>query len=185
MNEEAIGMKEKDEFRTFRGYSLAHQGELTPSMEDYLEMIFRLEARGRHVRVNEVAAALNVQPPSVSRAVRRLANDGFVKYQPYGLMELTDKGREVDETLLHRHQLLETFLDILGVTENLLEDTERIEHLLSDETLDQIAHFVTFAHQNPSWLESFHQHLHGATEESVHGNSAQQHESSPAQAEEQ
>ena len=153
---------DRDKFRTFRGYSMEsrEEGDLTPSMEDYLEMIYRIAGESGYARVNDLALALNVQPSSASKMVRKLAEQGHLKYEPYGILVLTDSGREAGRLLLERHEILATFLELLGVRANLLQDTERIEHLVSEETLGCIASFVEFAAQNPGWLEPFHRYLH-------------------------
>jgi len=155
------------EFRTFRGYTLENRGEgvLTPSLEDYLEMLYRMCATRGFTRVGELAAALNVQPPSVSRAVRKLAEEGLIHYTPYGVLHLTDAGKRAGRVLLKRHELVQTFLELLGSHQNLIEDTERIEHLLSDETLDNMARFVEFASRNNEWIDQFHAYR-GTTDDS-------------------
>lgn len=152
-------MDKRQEFHTVRGYALRSQDnqDLTPSMEDYLEMIFRL-SQGQHpVRLNDLALALNVQPPSATKMVQRLAEAKYLNYEKYGAVELTDRGRDMGKKLLKRHQTLEDFFQLLGVEENLLKDTEIIEHSLSNETLDHICLFVEFAKQNPEIIASFRQ----------------------------
>lgn len=144
------------EFRTFRGYSLADEEQnLTPSMEDYLEMMFRLTPERQYVRLSDLASALNVQPPSATRMVQRLAENGHVRYEKYGILELTPLGRETGLYLLARHNLLESFLRLLGVKDNALKDTERIEHIISEELVSRIHSFVQYAGKNPSWMREF------------------------------
>jgi len=141
------------EFRTFRGYSLAEEGQdLTPSMEDYIEMLFRLTSDKPYVRLSDLASALNVQPPSATRMIQRLSESGYVMYQKYGILELTELGRNTGSYLLARHNCIEKFLRLLGVRENALKDTERIEHIISDELVSRINCFVEFATKNPSWI---------------------------------
>lgn len=150
-------MSEREgEFRTFRGYSLADEEQnLTPSMEDYIEMMFRLTSDRQYVRLGDLACALNVQPPSATRMVQRLSDAGYVRYEKYGILELTPLGRETGFHLLWRHNLLEGFLRLLGVKDSALKDTERIEHIISDELVARIHAFVRYAEDNPSWLEGF------------------------------
>ncbi|ATW26422.1 transcriptional regulator MntR [Candidatus Formimonas warabiya] len=143
-----------NEFYTFRGYAKQHQG-LTPSMEDYLEMIFRLSQNKFYTRINDLASALNVQPPSATKMVQKLAELNYLKYEKYGIIELTPVGIEVGRLLLKRHEKLETFLRLLGVQENVLEDTEKIEHSLSEETLECICHFVEFMQATPAYVDAF------------------------------
>ncbi|HKM39165.1 MAG TPA: hypothetical protein VJ036_02745 [bacterium] len=95
-------------FYTFRGYHLRnkkHQGILTPSMEDYLEMIYRLSKQVGHTRILELASSLNVQPPSASSMVQKLADHDWVQYEKYSLIRLTTKGRERGAYLLQRHHI--------------------------------------------------------------------------------
>jgi len=120
-------------------------------MEDYIEMMYRLSPAKKYVRMGELARALNVSPPSVTRMVQRLANDGYVTYQRYGLLELTALGKKTGQRLLERHHLIEDFLKLLGVGENALKDTELIEHIVSDEMVSRIEAFVRYAEANPGW----------------------------------
>lgn len=155
-------MNKHQEFHTVRGYALQHQANhgLTPSMEDYLEMIFRLSQDKNHTRINDLATALNVQPPSATKMVQRLAEGQYLKYERYGVLELTAKGQKVGAQLLKRHQTLEEFFRLLGVRDNLLKDTEKIEHSLSHETLDCICLFVEFAQQYPEIIQRFQAFRH-------------------------
>jgi DtxR family Mn-dependent transcriptional regulator len=144
------------EFRTFRGYSLSDEAQgLTPSMEDYIEMIYRLTLDRKYVRLTDVAASLNVQPPSATKMVQRLAEGAYVNYEKHGVVELTDLGKEIGASLLHRHHVIETFLRLFGVRDNILKDTERIEHIISDELVSRIISFNEFAKENPTWIAEF------------------------------
>ncbi len=145
------------QFYTVRGYALLSQDEspLTPSMEDYLEMAYRLGKDKNYVRVSDLAEALNVQPPSASKMVQKLAEIGYFIYERYGVIEITDQGKAAGEYLLQRHETVEKFLSTLGVAANTLEDTEKIEHNISDETYQQMTLFLRFVQDNPQWLEAY------------------------------
>lgn len=149
-------MSKEREFRTVRGYQLLKQSterDLTPSMEDYLEMIYRNCLQESSVRVNALAEQLNVQAPSVSRTVRRLAEKGYVTYQKYGVIELTDKGERLGKYLLARHEIIEQFLLNLGVTASLLVDTELIEHYLNPDTVLAMETWNAFLAANADVLQ--------------------------------
>lgn len=151
-------MNEKGkEFRTVRGYQLLRQKGhvLSPSMEDYLEMIYRLCMEDDYARVNVLADKLNVRAPSVSRVLRKLAEFGYVNFHPYGIIQLTDEGRLVGAFLLRRHETVEKFLRTLGVNEGLLQDTELIEHHLSDNTVVLLELLNDFHDAHPSVVERF------------------------------
>lgn len=151
-------MEEKPrEFRTVRGYQIKQQetNPITASMEDYLEMVYRLAGEKGYTRIGDLAAALNVQPPSASKMVQKLAEMGYMQFEKYGVIELSKAGHSLGEYLLKRHETLELFFSMLGVTEGLLEETEKIEHYISPETTAKIMLLVEFMGKNPQWLEAF------------------------------
>lgn len=136
-------------FYTFRGYSLNNGKSLSPSMEDYIEMIYRLSLNQSNVRVNDLSDSLNVQPPSSTKMIKKLSEIGYVKYERYGSVNLTEKGIEIGKYLLSRHDTISTFLKLIGVEHNLLEQTEKIEHAIYEETLNKINGFIHFINDNP------------------------------------
>lgn len=148
---------EQERFHTVRGYELIEQDGkmLTSSMEDYLEMIYRLAREKGYTRISDLSGALNVQPPSASRMVQKLADVCYVHYQKYGLIELTDKGKVLGEYLLYRHATIEKFLQLLGVNESILEETEKIEHNLSKGTIAKINSLLRFFDEQPSIKDQY------------------------------
>lgn len=150
----------EEQFRTFRGYALLEQeiGALTPSMEDYLEMIYRLAQKNGYTRIQELAAALNVQPSSATKMVQRLAEASYLIYEKYGVIRLTPSGSQIGRRLLARHNTLAEFLKIIGATSHLLEDTEKIEHNLSHEALTCISRLVHFFREHPAWLKAYQEY---------------------------
>jgi Mn-dependent DtxR family transcriptional regulator len=147
----------KEKFFTARGYATlnASEDELTPSMEDYVEMIFRLSSNQGYTRVRDIAAALNVQPPSVTKMLQKLHEKGHVRYEKYGIVRLTAYGHQLGEYLLNRHNALREFLQIIGAQENLLEDVEGIEHNVSAPTMQRLLDLVCFLRSHPYLIEEF------------------------------
>lgn len=141
----------KEEFYTLKGYKIKNEETLSSSMEDYIEMIFRLSKDGKEVRVRELSQALNVQPPSTTKMIRRLAREGYVFYEKYGCINLTEKGEKLGSKLLDRHKTIFEFLKSIGVEKNILEQTEIMEHAVNDEVLSRIKKLTEFlkkCHQN-------------------------------------
>lgn len=136
-------------FYTFRGYSLNNEKVLSPSMEDYIEMIYRLSCEKNNVRVNDLSESLNVQPPSSSKMIKKLSRFGYVNYEKYGYVNLTEKGVEIGKYLLSRHETIFNFLKLVGVADNLLEQTEKIEHAINEETIEKMNNFILFINDNP------------------------------------
>jgi Mn-dependent DtxR family transcriptional regulator len=128
----------KEEFYTLKGYKIKNEEVLSSSMEDYVEMIYRLSEKSEEVRVNDLSIALNVQPPSTTKMIKRLAKENYVIYERYGCVKLTEKGREIGSKLLKRHKIIYEFLQLIGVKDNILEQTEIIEHAVNDEVLKKI-----------------------------------------------
>jgi Mn-dependent DtxR family transcriptional regulator len=131
------------------------EGLLTASMQDYLEMIYRLSRESGFTRVNDLAAALNVQPPSATKMVQKLAEAGVVRYERYGIILLSRKGEELGRALLRRHGVIEDFLRLLGVSRGVLEETEKIEHTVGAATLEGLADLVEFLKGRPGLVREF------------------------------
>lgn len=134
----------KEEFYTLRGYKIKNEEVLSSSMEDYIEMIYRLLCKSNEVRVNDLSESLNVQPPSTTKMIKRLSKEGYVLYEKYGLIKLTKKGNDIGSYLLKRHKIVESFLEIIGINNNLLEQTEKLEHDINEDTLCKISELIDF-----------------------------------------
>lgn len=117
--------------------------EIKRSAEDYLEMILMLTKDKGYARSIDVAAELNVTKPSVSHAVKRLRENGYLSMDADNYLHLTESGREIAERMYQRHQLLTSFLLALGVDEKIArEDACKMEHDISDETFAAICRHV-------------------------------------------
>ena len=115
------------------------RGRMSQSLEDYIEAIYRLKLETGSSRVVDVSKALKVTMPSVNNAVKELAAMGYVNYEKYHELKLTDLGREVAKEVYDRHRLLKGFLLSVGVSEeNAENDACSMEHILSAETLEKL-----------------------------------------------
>jgi Mn-dependent DtxR family transcriptional regulator len=125
----------------------------TPSMEDYIEQIYYLIETKGYARVSDIAEALEVHPSSVTKMVQKLDKDDYVNYERYRGFVLTAKGKKIGERLLYRHDLLEDFLEIIGVEEeNIYHDVEGIEHHLSWNSIDRIGDVVKYFKEDEARL---------------------------------
>lgn len=123
----------------------------TPSMEDYIEIIYNLIESKGYARVSAIAEALDVHPSSVTKMVQKLDKDQYLDYEKYRGFVLTSKGKKIGERLVFRHELLEEFLEIIGVNdENIYEDVEGIEHHLSWNSIDRIGDLVNYFKEDDS-----------------------------------
>ncbi len=143
------------EFYTFSEYMRKDQELLSPSAEDYMEMIYRLSEKPGFTRVNDLAAALNVQPPSVTKMIQKLSEINLIQYEKYGVIVLEKAGKDIGKALLYRHNMIEEFLKLLNITEGLLSETEKMEHTVNDEILSGIRDLVGFFRDNPEILDKW------------------------------
>ncbi|MDF2670740.1 MAG: manganese transport transcriptional regulator [Paenibacillus sp.] len=122
----------------------------TPSMEDYLEKIYKLiDAKG-YARVSDIAEGLEVHPSSVTKMIQKLDKDHYLIYERYRGLVLTSKGKKMGKRLVERHHLLESFLHVIGVQEeNIYKDVEGIEHHLSWDSITCIEGLVEYFNRDP------------------------------------
>lgn len=109
------------------------------SAEDYLEQILMVMERKGHVRSIDIANGLNVTKPSVSVAMRKLRESGYINMGSDNLISLTDKGYAIARKIYDRHRTLTKYLIQLGVPDEIAKsDACKIEHDLSDESFEAI-----------------------------------------------
>lgn len=149
--------RKKSDFRTSRGYQIIsrREGRLTSAMEDYLEMIYRsCGGAGGYSRVGKLSELLHVKPSSASKMIFKLAEMGYVKYDRYEIIQLTGAGEKAGAYLLHRHKIIEEFLGVVG-SENILEETELVEHSLGPSTVGSLHALVEFFKSDGQTAERF------------------------------
>ena len=110
------------------------------SAEDYLEQILMLLEKKGHARSIDFAVGLNVSKPSVSVAMKKLRENGYISMSSDNLISLTDKGYAIARRIYDRHQTLTRYLVQLGVPEEIArEDACKMEHDLSEESFAAIS----------------------------------------------
>jgi len=128
-----------NEFYTLKGYSsMTAEDELTTAMEDYLEMIYRMYLADKHIRIKTLSEVLHVRPSSASKMATILKQSGYIDFEKYGHITLTEKGKEVGDYLLCRHNILHEFFCYINRSENELTLVEKIEHFIDRRTLNHI-----------------------------------------------
>lgn len=128
---------------------------LSPSLEDYLEEIYRFTAGNETVRVSDISHRLKVSMPSVTKALGKLRAGGYVLYQKYGLIGLTDKGRQTGKYLVERNTLLQKFLRTIRAGCDVAAEAEAMEHYLSTSTILAIERLMVFMEENPEIYQCF------------------------------
>lgn len=147
-----------NEFHTTKGYEILHSEKslITPSMEDYIEMIYRCSLEEEYIRLNTVAHLLNVRDSSASKMMKKLRDLCFISYKKYGVITLSDKGRKFGEYLYKRHNIVEKFLKNLSDEDyDVLIETELIEHVIGEKTVENLRMFNEFLVNHPEVLTMY------------------------------
>ncbi len=119
------------------------QTEHSESREDYLESILMLKNQKGAVRSIDIAEHFSYSRPSISRAMSILRADGMITMDRNGYIELTSDGLKIANSVYARHNILISFLSLLGISDKTAEaDACRIEHVLSQESVNRIEEFV-------------------------------------------
>jgi Mn-dependent DtxR family transcriptional regulator len=114
------------------------------SVEDYLETILMLEEEKTVVRSVDISNHLGYKKSSVSVAMKKLIEKGYIQITSQGFIKLTESGRELAEKIYERHKLLSEWFLSLGISrENALRDACRVEHYLSEESFAAIKQYIT------------------------------------------
>jgi DtxR family Mn-dependent transcriptional regulator len=127
----------------------------TPTIEDYLGVIYTLERDGETVIGARLADWLEVSPPTVTATIKRMVRDGWVSMDRSKEIRLTAEGREAAQSLLRRHMLAELLLArMLDVPwSQVHQEADAMEHTISPETMERLAakldHPETCPHGNP------------------------------------
>ena len=113
------------------------------SAEDYLESILILKERRGVVHSIDIVNELGDSKPSVSIAMKKLRESGYISMAPDGSITLNESGMEVASRIYGRHKTLTKLFTMLGVSpETAAEDACKVEHDLSDETFSRIHEFL-------------------------------------------
>lgn len=126
-------------------------GALSASLEDYLEAILIISDAKGVARSKDISEHLSVKRPSVTGALRLLAERQLVHYAPYDVVTLTDRGRQAAQNVIRRHIALRQFLvEVLQLEEDDAERTAcQLEHGVSETVIDRLAKFVDFIKSCP------------------------------------
>ncbi len=132
----------------------------SPAIEDYLEQIHNLIAGKGYARVVDIADNLGISQASVTNMVQRLAGEGYLLYERYRGITLTDEGRNVGEAIARRHEVLTRLLGGFGLDpETVHRDVEGMEHHISRQTLEVLTLLMEELEANPALVRKLKRRL--------------------------
>ncbi len=120
--------------------------KLSASLEDYLEVIYALTIECEVARSKDIASELGVARPSVTGALKSLADKGYVNYRPYGYVTLTEKGLIAAKSVSMRHEVIGSFFEkVLGVDPCVAQKAAcRAEHALGPVVMEKLIKMIDF-----------------------------------------
>lgn len=143
-----------DRLEAIRDANSAKKEDRTDRMEDYLEVIYELLEQKGYATTVDISDYLNVSAPSVTKMMQKLDETGYLKYEKYRGIRLTDEGVRIAKSIRNRHGLLAEFFTVIGVDEESANnDAEGIEHHLHPETIKRLEGFINILKKNPSLLK--------------------------------
>jgi Mn-dependent DtxR family transcriptional regulator len=123
-----------------------------------LEIISELVDLKGYATTLDISRYMNVSPPSVTKMLQKLDEGGYLEYEKYHGINLTEKGKQTANTIRQKHGILLDFFEILGVGIDIAnQDIEGIEHHLNPKTIRQLRKFITFLKSNPKIIDEFYQ----------------------------
>lgn len=128
---------------------------LSPSLEDYLEELYRLSLNKKEIRIKDIADSLGVSMPSVVKGLKKLHDFGYIVYNPYEKIEVLEKGKKKGKFLVNRNKILRQFVEIIGSDCDVKDEAEAMEHYLTVSTIKAIEKLVAFLNKNEVVLEEF------------------------------
>jgi DtxR family Mn-dependent transcriptional regulator len=125
---------------------------LSESLEDYLEVILKLEEANKVARAKDIASKLGIQRGSVTGALKSLEEKGLINYEPYSFITLTQEGKKIAEEITYRHSVLKDFLsNVLQIDAETAENTAcRMEHTIDRKTLERLVCFIDYINKSSS-----------------------------------
>ncbi|XHH08839.1 MAG: DtxR family transcriptional regulator [Candidatus Bathyarchaeia archaeon] len=114
------------------------------STQDYLKTVYSLSKNGDIVNNTDISQKLDVAPASVTEMLKKLSDEGYIKYSPYHGSILTDKGIKEAQKITRKHRLLESFLsNVLHIGKDKVHyEACQMEHALSDEAEESLCRFL-------------------------------------------
>ncbi|MEM6642428.1 MAG: metal-dependent transcriptional regulator [Bacteroidota bacterium] len=112
----------------------------TPTEENYLKALFHLSQKTGEVSISELSKALEVSKPTANSMVKNLKAQGFITYEKYKPLMLTNEGRKIAALILRKHRLTEMYLvEKMGFGwEEVHEIAEQVEHVKSPAFFDRM-----------------------------------------------
>lgn len=135
--------------------------QLSPMLENYLEIIFYQEIREGAARASSIAEAAGVSRSTVTSTLKALKSMGYVDYEPYSLVHLTEAGMHIGRDIAHRHIVIQEFFQhILQLGPSVSNDVAcELEHVIPPDVIRRLGQFVLYLRSREenwkNWQEDY------------------------------
>jgi len=121
------------------------------SKENYLKAIYHLQSEHDIVTTNELAAALQAKPASITDMLKKLKAEKLLIYERYQGFKLNNEGKKVAIQIIRKHRLWEYFLvkKLQFGWDEVHEMAEELEHITSKKLIDRLDAFLDFPETDP------------------------------------
>ncbi|MDV0447275.1 HTH-type transcriptional regulator MntR [Methanosarcinaceae archaeon Ag5] len=141
--------------------------------EDYLKTIDKIISEKGYAQVKDISRSLEVGPSSVTGMLKKLTDEGYINYEKYGGVTLTQKGKETADETKEKYRTIKEFLTALGVSETVAEDDAcKMEHVIAPDTYTKFLMFCEFSitEKGTNQMENFKKYCEtGKTEKCTCG----------------
>ncbi len=143
---------------------------LSPALENYLAIMFRQEFSAGACRASDIATAAGVARSSVTNALQTLSQRGYIRYSPYHLINLTEKGLHAGQKIAHRNVVLRDFFrNILQLPDAVSAAVScELEHVIPDDVMLRLRQFVLYMHHTEATWKDWQEQCQSLKQE--HGN---------------
>jgi len=121
------------------------------SKENYLSTIFRFRSKQGGIKTNHIAEKLDISNAAVTDMMKKLSRDGFVEYERYKDIKLTEEGESYAKNMVRRHRIWELFLQrIVGMPwDKVHDEAENLEHSSSDDLINRLEEMLGYPEFDP------------------------------------
>lgn len=117
---------------------------ISKSLEEYIKTMYVLKKQNGNIRVTDIANKMNCTKPSVNKALNNLKEEKLVKYETYGIIELTEEGENLAKKILEAYDIVYVFFkEVLNLEEEqATAEAEKIKSTITDDTINKLAKYV-------------------------------------------
>ncbi|ASO06030.1 MULTISPECIES: metal-dependent transcriptional regulator [Arenibacter] len=123
----------------------------TKAKENYLKALYHLHLKNEEISLSELGRNLELSKPTVNNMVKKMHQNGWVKYEKYKPIKLTNEGRKNAVLVIRKHRLSEMFLSqIMGFGwEEVHDIAEELEHIKTENLFDRMDELLGFPNIDP------------------------------------